>query len=764
MRRGWILVIALLCLTIPQLIPLVDAAEETYEPGFTEWKINDVNRIYLSGSPEDANLTRDYQGKSQGSEIIEPYQTNSYGPFSMPPLEMGFNGTFNVSTHIAAYLAPASSHPQWCRTFNQPLVYSAEVNIGSMVYQGQVSEIIEEGSGEPLAMVTPVIQANISAVPGDIITYQFTVQNTCQNRINVLWGGQDPVDGGITIQGQMYSPEMVVTVDNARKAHIQLSATLPWGWEDIDAQFTSMEIFGPVPRDEKRAWDEDLRSESFLASSTYLERADEMGRTAKVFTGKATLPSGDNVLTICMKTTDSQNFNECDIEGLVRFEVKADAEPLMSASLWISISGFVAVIAYLFYMINQGMMLPGPLMIAMIFMAVLMIPLASDIPDMGGEAIIDDDARAPSFILHTNDNGSISLDDLLDGREAVIIAISLPASTNALDQAAQLDNAKAVLGDRVSVAQIFTGEDVRMSDLDAFEEQMNVSWPLMIDDGDSRFAKRMPLGVSDSIVIIDAAGHITYSIEGSASSDELIDAVDAVGNGGQQSAFDTFSLLWGPGLALLLVALPRKGYVKPEEAMPPGTLWASIIAAGGVGFLMVNLIPLILAFSPFDNDMKVYFELGLVIWFITAAIRAAFSGTPWEVNLVSRGLYYLYSKGYRDWREHQDVERDLLIGFWMGWFVFMAHPALLAQGVAAMTLTGGMNWLMGPLNLILICLIVGTLTLIIRIIATWGGPISRAFGSFGSQPFSEALGWALVPISIWLLIDAVLDAMAMGVF
>jgi hypothetical protein len=28
----------------------------------------------------------------------------------------------------------------------------------------------------------------------------------------------------------------------------------------------------------------------------------------------------------------------------------------------------------------------------------------------------------------------------------------------------------------------------------------------------------------------------------------------------------------------------------------------------------------------------------------------------------------------------------------------------------------------------------------------------------------EALGWALVPISIWLLIDAVLDAMAMGVF
>jgi hypothetical protein len=764
MRRGWILVIALLCLTIPQLIPLADAAEDTYEPGFTEWKVNDVNRIYLSGPDGDANLTRDYQGKAEGAITLNAGQTIQRGPFSMPPLEMGFNGTFNVSTHLAAHLAPGSVWQQACRSTSRPLIYSVQMNIGSMVYDSEVSEIIEEGSGQPMPLVTDVVQANITAVPGDVISYEFQLENTCSNPIVVLWGGQDPVDGGITIQGQMYSPEIVVTVDNARKAHIQLSATIPWGWEDIDAQFTSMEIFGPVPRDEKRAWDEDLRSESFLASSTYLERADEMGRTAKVFTGGATLPSGDNVLTICMKTIDSQDFNECDIDGLVRFEVKADAEPLMSASLWISISGFIAVISYLFYMINQGMMLPGPLMIAMIFMAVLMIPLASDIPDMGGEAIIDDDARAPSFILHTNDNGSISLDDLLDGREAVILAISLPASTNALDQATQLDNAKGILGDRVSVAQIFTGEDVRMSDLDAFEGQMNVSWPLMMDDGDSRFAKRMPLGVADSIVIIDAAGHITYSIKGSASSDELVDAVDAIGDGGQQSAFDTFSLLWGPGLALLLVALPRKGYVKPEEAMPPGTLWASIIAAGGVGFLMVNFIPLILAFSPFDNDMKVYFELGLILWFISAAIRAAFSGTPWEINLVSRGLYNLYSKGYRDWREHQDVERDLLIGFWMGWFVFMAHPALLAQGVAAMTLTGGMNWLMGPLNLILICLIVGLLTLIIRIIATWGGPISRAFGSFGSQPFSEALGWALVPISIWLLIDAVLDAMAMGVF
>ena len=129
----------------------------------------------------------------------------------------------------------------------------------------------------------------------------------------------------------------------------------------------------------------------------------------------------------------------------------------------------------------------------------------------GGEDIVADDARAPSFILHQNGNGSVSLDELLDGKEAVIIGITLPASSNAIDQTIQMEKAVERLDGRVSAVQIVTGENVRMDDLDTIAQITNASWPILIDDGESRFAKRMPMGVSDSIVIIDSSGPVSYT-------------------------------------------------------------------------------------------------------------------------------------------------------------------------------------------------------------------------------------------------------------
>ena len=73
-----------------------------------------------------------------------------------------------------------------------------------------------------------------------------------------------------------------------------------------------------------------------------------MGRPAKVFTGIKELPAGDNVLVICLKTIDSQNLNEnCDHQGIIRFYVEGENDPIASAFLWLSISGFVSIIAYL---------------------------------------------------------------------------------------------------------------------------------------------------------------------------------------------------------------------------------------------------------------------------------------------------------------------------------------------------------------------------------------------------------------------------------
>ena len=769
MQRRWIALIALLCIVIPSVGPLItnaSAADETYEAGFVEWDVNKHHRIYISGPANDVNLTRDYQGADMGSVGLTFGQSASIGPLSMPPLEMGFNGTFNISTYVAAYVQAGTGLPlAQCRTSN-PVTIDTQIQIGDFSFFSTVTEFVYESSAKPLNMTSEVQMANITAREGDVITYSMSASTNCPSNINIEWGGSNEFSGGIVIQGNLFAPEVEITIDDSKIAHIQLVATLPWGFDDLDQDYTSMNIYGPLEPDEKRVYDDDMRSEGFTATSPYVERNDDMGRPSKVFTGVNKIPAGDNVLIVCLKTIDS-GINgiagkNCDHEGLIRFNVEEDSDPIASAFLWLSISGFIAVIAYLFVLIRQGIMLPLPLIGALIIMALLMIPLASDIPDLGGEEIVAKDTRAPSFVLHQNGNGSVSLEELLDGKEAVIIGITLPASSNAIDQSKQIENAVDRLGDRVSVVQIVTGENVRMDDLDTIAEITNATWPILIDDGESRFAKRMPMGVSDSIVIIDSSGHVTYSSSGTASSENLIDAVEDIGAGGQQSVLSTLGLFWGPGLAMLLVALPRKSYEAPEEPLAPGSLWGSVAIAGGLGFLMVNLTSLIMAFSPVENEFRTWVDLALIVWFVSAAVRAAIIGTPWEVRFFAKRLHNLYSKGFRDWRDIEDVERDLLIGFWMGWFILLAYPALLPQGVAAVTMTGGFNYVFGPFMLLVHILAAGILTLIIRFVASWGGPISRAFGSFGSGPFSEALGWALIPISVWALANGIIHAYNIG--
>lgn len=770
MQRRWVAIFALLCICIPTLTPVITNAsgeDDIYEPGYVRWEGNQLHRIYLSGAESEVNLTRDYQGSAMGSTQLQAGQSVSIGPLSMPPLEMGFSGSFEISTFIAAYVQAGTGFPlAQCRT-QFPVTIETVVQIGNYSYFGSVTENVYRSAGEAHNLSTQIEIANISAFSTDVISYSMTATTSCPYSINLEWGGSGEYAGGIVIVGDLFSPVVEVTVDDARLAHIQLVATLPWGFDDLDKDFTGLNIFGPVEPDEERVFDDDLRVEAFTATSEKYSRDDDLGRPSTVWTGTNPLPAGDNVLIVCLKTVDTGIYgtagDNCDHEGIIRFNVEADEEPIASAFFWLSISGFVAVIAYLISQLRQGLLLPPPLMAALIVMAILMIPLASTLPDLGGESIVADDARSPSFILHQNGNGSVSLDDLLQGKSAVVIGITLPASSNAVDQSKQLQNVAERLGDEVSVVQVVTGENVRMDDLDIIADITNATWPILIDDSESRFAQRMPHGVSDSVVVIDSSGHVAYSAPRSAGSEDIIDAIDNIGYGGQQSTFSTLSLLWGPGLAMLLVALPRKKYEVPEEPLIPGSLWGSVALAGGLGFLMVNFGPLVMSFLPGDNDMRTWLDLVLLTWFFTAAVRASMAGTPKEIEFIANKLHGFYSKSFRNWRDVEDVERDLLIGFWMGWFIWLAFPATLTQSVTATTMTGGFGYALGPLLLILHVLTAGVLTLLIRFIASWGGPISRAFGSFGSQPFSQALGWALIPISLWCLINGIFYANDIGV-
>ena len=107
MQRRWMAIFALLWICIPALTPVITNAsgeDEIYEPGYVRWEGNQFHRIYLSGAENEVNLTRDYQGSAMGSTQLQAGQSVSIGPLSMPPLEMGFSGSFEISTFIAAYV------------------------------------------------------------------------------------------------------------------------------------------------------------------------------------------------------------------------------------------------------------------------------------------------------------------------------------------------------------------------------------------------------------------------------------------------------------------------------------------------------------------------------------------------------------------------------------------------------------------------------------------------------------------------------------
>ena len=87
---------------------------------------------------------------------------------------------------------------------------------------------------------------------------------------------------------------------------------------------------------------------------------------------------------------------------------------------------------------------------------------------------------------------------------------------------------------------------------------------------------------------------------------------------------------------------------------------------------------------------------------------------------------------------------------------------MLAQGVGAIILSGGMGWLLGPFMLLIYVLMFGLSILVIRFVASWGGPISRAFGRSGSDVFAKVMGWALVPVALWMMIDKFLEVSQSG--
>ena len=749
----------------------VSANNDSYQPGYIDWEINSVEHLFVEGMTEQtAILQREKPDQTEGGISLDPLFDGNIFSIQSEPIQHGFTQTVKMSVYFSVYL-DGSVGPQTCTRQQSTSLGTSDASTtltytvslaGQQIYQESVTEIVDEiGSSSALNFSGPVNDVNISANPGD--TFQLTlsgVHNCLGSSVMVQWGGgpEPQNSGGILMIGQLYEPKMNMVVDNSNIPHIELDPILPWGVEDIKE--TKWEIWGPLRENDRTSSDNDDMIEN-SAGKSMLERQITENKSVLVWSGKKTLNSGEYNLQICIKTVYGDLNSECHAFGILRFEVEDEDNGFANAKLFLTISTVLALLLFVGNAFNQGLLIPAPILGALLVMMLLFVPTAFNQNNLGADAAINDNTRVSNAELYDENENAYTIDELFDGKDALVIGIGLPASENLIEQSNQFNRTIERYGDDVAVIHIISGTDPLTSDLVQMRAQLNTSWPILLDE-EGKFASTLPNGVSDSVLVIDRAMHVTFSKSPVAYSDDISEAIDAIPSGGAQNLAPYFALLVGPGLFLFFIALPREGWTPPDEPVPPGSLWASIIGAGAAGILLVNLPILIATILPIGTGLLFYMDILMMVWFVEMAFFTAKNGKPYEATLLAGLIHRLYPKHFQDWRPLEDMERDVLLGIWFGWFGILAFPALFPQAIGAAMLSGFAGILRSVLSLIIILLMGGLAILSLRIIAAIGGPISRLFGRFGAESFTQFVGWCILPLAIWVTINSILTSINVG--
>ena len=746
----------------------VNALEDpVYEPGFVEWDISPVERLFVEGlDAEEAVLQRQRTDNAVGSQPV------TFGVGVVPiftvasePLQNPVNATVNMTVFLSAYIDGIGG-PQFCeRQIWNPdksftLIYSVDAG-GVPVYDSVVTQVVDTStSNAAMNFSGERIEVFLSLDVGDVITLSVSAENNCDgSTIQVQWGAFEQNSGGIIMEGQIYQPKAQVFVDAERRAHIEFEPLFPWGIDDVKT--TKWELWGPLLPDEKFVKDEDL----IMETSTGRMRVDRPipgNNTLWAWSGLIPLTPGDANLELCIQTVSGDLNSDCHAFGIIRFEVEKVDKGLASSTVFLSLTTFGSLIGFMVMLVRKDELPPLLILAAILLMTILFIPTAISQPNLGSTELIDDHARVFDTELYDENMQSMMVSELFDGKDVLIIAIALPGTQNIVDQATELNKTLDLLGDEVSVIHLLSGMDASTNDVSSMKTNYNFTWPTYVDLDES-FTRSSPNGTSDSILVLDKTMRVVYSNAPSAPSEEIISAVESIKSGGSTSAWSYFSLLFGPGLFLFFLALPREEYETLEEPLPIGMHWGAIIAASGAGIVLVNLPLLIATLAPIPSNTLFWIDLGMVVWLLEMSVVTARRGTPYEADFLGALIHKLFPKNFRDWRGVEDMQRDTLIGIWMGWFGWFTFPALFPQGVGAAMLSGVSGIFFGIFGLILIVLLGGAVTLLLRTIASLGGSISRLLGEFGFEEFGQYSGWCLTPIALWAIGNAVISLFDIGI-
>ena len=749
----------------------VTAQDDSYQPGYIDWEVNPVEQLFVEGMTESsAVLQRERPDQTEGGISLDPLFNGDIFTIQSEPVQTAFSQTIKMSVFFSVYLDD-NVGPETC--FRQQttslqlsdatttLTYTVSLG-GEQIYQESVTNIVDEiTSGQAMNFSGAENEMNITANPGDVFTLSLSAVHNCLgSSVMVQWGGgpEPQNSGGIVMVGVLYQPEIRMILDESNIAHIEFDPLMPWGASDI--KDIKWEIWGPLKDYERRSLSNDNKLEDSTGKTLTIR---QIGDNESIWTwsGKKVLAKGELNLEMCVRTIYGDLNSDCHAFGILRFEVTDEDTGFLNAKLFLSLSALIALLAFVGNAFNQGLLIPIPILSALAVMMLLFVPTAFSQNNLGADSAIYENTRIPNAELFDENGESYTITELFDGKDALVIGIGLPASENLIEQSNQFNVTLDKYGDNVAIIHVLSGMNPMDSDIIQMRQQLNTSWPIL-SDKDESFASTLPDGVSDSVVIIDKAMHVTFSKTPVAYSDDISEAIDEIPAGGSQNLGAYFALLIGPGLFLFFIALPREGWTPPDEPLPPGSLWASIIGAGAAGILLVNLPMLIATMLPIGSGLLFYLDIIMMLWFVEMAFFTAKNGKPFEAAIIAKLIHGLYPKYFQDWRPLEDMERDLLIGIWFGWFGLLAFPALFPQAVGAAFLSGFGGIIRSLISLVLILVLGGLAVLSLRLIAAVGGPISRLFGRFGAESFTQFVGWLILPLAIWVTINSVLASINAG--
>ncbi len=750
----------------------------TYEEGYIDWEMDIEQRLYVEGeNAETSVLQRARPDATLAFADVAPNSgLNQIFSLTSEPIVNPIRGEINISTYFSAFLVPQAAFAQstQCTQISNPftpgddyttLVMTVSIS-GTQVYETVVTHTMDTiASNNPQNFSGEIQPLEIDLSPGDTFGISLSAEHLCEGTLaRIQWGGFEINAGGILITGKVYEPEASIRVDSSNRAHVQFIPKLPWGEDDIlienGKRAVSWLIRGPLDSDEKTNNDRDTVMDNSV-DRIRMERNLGNNETAWIWTGDDQLRTGISNLEVCVKTTGGNPNIDCHAFGIIRFEVQSENEGFASAGLWLTLTTICCFLGLVYKGFNSEPPLPLPIIGALFVMMLLMLPLGFAQTNLSDEAILKENALLLDCELKVDGIEFITLSELMGDSNALVIGAISPGSESAQDQANEFELLLAQRDD-VSVVQVVTGDSSMISDVVAYRSQLNVSWPIVLDYN-NELVSSSPNGNSDSILILDKTMHITWSETPTAGSKAMNDAIDGIGSGGPTSLGTYFSIFFPAGLFLIFLALPRQGWTKPEEPLPPGALWASIVAAGGCGVLMVHLPALLASLLPVGSYIAHLVHIVMFFWFVQMCFVTYRTGTPKEAQFLGTLIHSFTNKSFQEWRPKEDMQRDVFLGVFIGWFSWLADPALISQGVGATALDGGFSILLAVLILLGHIIVSGLTVLILRIVASWGGPISKLFGKFGAESFARFMGLVLIPISLWVTVNSILALFSIGV-